>query len=258
MTPHVTPRLLLDRLDAIGRSVRDTGQALAVIGLGSSGLDGDRLDAHSDLDFFVVVEPGRKRRFLERLDWLAAARPVAWHFQNTADGHKVLMDDGIFCELAVFEPDELREAAFAPGRVVWRRDDVDEAIAVPRRGLSDRESFSEDWIVGEALSNLFVGLQRWQRGERLSAMRFVQGYAVDRLVQLDDRRLPAERRSGADPFNADRRAEQRHPGLASELADLIPGYDRTPAAALAVLRALEARGLTLNAAIVGRIRELAG
>ena len=258
-SPTITPTLLLSRLDAIGRAVRDTGEALALIGLGSCGLDSERLDAHSDLDFFVIVQAGRKRRFLDRLDWLAAAWPLAWHFQNTSDGHKALMDDGVFCEFAVFEPDELGAAVFAPGRVVWRRDDVDETIALPRRSVAGAGSAppSEEWIVGEALSNLFVGLQRWHRGERLSAARFVQGYAVDRLLQLDDLRVPADRSSSADPFNADRRAEQRHPALAGELGELVPGYAHTPAAALAMLRALESRGVTANAAVVSCIRELA-
>lgn len=92
---------LLDRLDAIGRSLRDSGHALALIGLGSCGAETARLDRWSDLDFFAIVETGCKARYLDRLDWLAAAHPVAWHFRNTVDGHKALMSDGLFCEFAV-------------------------------------------------------------------------------------------------------------------------------------------------------------
>jgi hypothetical protein len=94
--PAVSPTLLLDRLDAIGAALRDSGQALALLGLGSVGLETGRIDTWSDLDFFAIVEPGSKGRYLHRLDWLAAARPVVWHFQNTVDGHKALMDDGVF------------------------------------------------------------------------------------------------------------------------------------------------------------------
>jgi hypothetical protein len=94
-----------------------------------------RIDTWSDLDFFAIVEPGSKARYLHRLDWLAAARPLAWHFQNTVDGHKALMDDGVFCEFAVFEPQELDGIPFAPGRVVWKRDDVDASMAHPRKPL---------------------------------------------------------------------------------------------------------------------------
>lgn len=247
-----TPTLLLDRLDAIAAALRDSGHALALIGLGSVGLETARLDAWSDLDFFAVVEPGHKARYIEQLDWLAAARPLAWHFRNTADGHKALMDDGVFCEFAVFEPQELAAIPFAPGRLVWARDGVDPAIAAPRQALP-RRTTDETWIVGEALACLFVGLQRWHRGERLSAARFVQGHALDRLIELDALRThPA----GGDPFNGERRLEQRQPALAAELPALVPGILHTPQAAAALLVALQRRGAQLNAAMLARLQDL--
>lgn len=254
---NATDRLLA-RLDAIGRSLEGSGHGLALISLGSVGLEQHRLDRHSDLDFFAIVEPGHKARYIDRLDWLAAAHPLAWHFRNTVDGHKALMTDGVFCEFAVFEPAELASIPFAPGRVVWRRDGVDESIALPRRPLPSSQLPDEEWIVGEALSCVYVGLQRWLRGERLSAMRMIQGHALDRLVELDALRT---QRDGAgttgDPFNRERRLEQRRPGLAGELERLAPGYARSPSAALAILDALARRGAQLNAAMAERIRSLA-
>jgi hypothetical protein len=248
------PKTLLDRLDRIGAALRDSGHALALIGLGSVGREHDRLDECSDLDFFAIVEPGWKARYIDQLDWLAAAHPLAWFFRNTGDGYKALMDDGVFCEFAVFEPQELAQIPFAPGRVVWRRDGVDEQIATPRRGMPPPATTDETWIVGEALSCLFVGLQRWQRGEKLSAARFVQGHAVDRLIELDALRThPVP----GDPFDADRRLEARQPRLAAELPRLMPGYSHTPQAALAMLEALVARGAALNEAVVVHIRRLA-
>jgi hypothetical protein len=252
----VASAVLLQRLDAIGQALRDSGQGLALLGLGSVGLETARIDTWSDLDFFAIVEPGSKARYLHRLDWLAAARPLAWHFQNTVDGHKALMDDGVFCEFAVFEPQELDGIPFAPGRVVWKRDDVDASMAHPRKPLPSADPPDETWIVGEALSCLLVGLQRWHRGERLSAARFVQGHALDRLLELDALRHPAAA-AGADPFNRERRLEARCPSLAAELPTLVPGYSRTPQAALAMLQALAQRGAMLAPAITERIRTLA-
>ena len=255
MPALTTPEHLLARLDAIARALRDSGRGVALIALGSVGRETARLDAWSDLDFFAVVEPGAKARFVERLDWLDAARPLVWSYRNTVDGHKALMDDGVFCEFAVFEPQELEPIPFAPGRLVWARDGVDPAIAEPRRPLPSPALPDETWIVGEALSNLLVGLQRWRRGERLSAMRLVQVHALDRLAELDAlRAAPAP----GDPFNRERRLEARQPALAAELAALAPGYAHTPQAACALLAALERRGAVLNAAVVARIHALAG
>ena len=246
---------LLDRLDAIGRALRDSGHALALIGLGSVGLETARLDRWSDLDFFVIVEAGHKGRYIDQLDWLAAAHPLAWHFRNTVDGHKALMSDGVFCEFAVFEPRELAAIPFAPGRVVWRRDDVEDSIAMPRKALPSATLPDETWIVGEALSCLLVGLQRWHRGDRLSAARLVQGQALDRLIELDALRCAA---APGDAFNRERRLEARQPALAAELPSLMPGYQATPAAALAMLSALRRRGAQLDAAMEAAIRQLAG
>lgn len=247
-------RRLLERLDAIAAALARRADALALIALGSAGRESDRLDAWSDLDFFVIVQPGAKARYIDQLDWLAEARPLAWHFRNTADGHKALMDDGVFCEFAVFAPDELAAIAFAPGRVVWRRDGVDASIGTPRRELP-RPSTDETWIVGEALSCLLVGLARWRRGEKLAAMRMVQVHALDRLIELDALRVGAP---GGDAFSIERRVEQRQPALGAQLAQWAPGYEHTPEAARRLLQALRDRGALLDAAAVARIESLAG
>ena len=127
---------LLGRLDAIGRALEATGRGLALIGLGSVGQELGRLDAYSDLDFFAVVEDGAKAPMLEDLGWLEAVAPVAYAFRNTSDGYKLLYADGIFCEFALFTMAELAGAAYAPGRIVWRRADVDPAIAAPARNAA--------------------------------------------------------------------------------------------------------------------------
>lgn len=259
MDPTQTPAMnnsLLMRLDAIALALRDSGQACALLGLGSVGRERSRLDAYSDLDFFVIVDPGLKARYIQDLDWLAAAHPLDWHFQNTADGHKALMSDGVLCEFAVFEAHELARIPYAPGQLVWSREDFDQSLAAPRLPLPTTTLPDESWVVGEALSCLFVGMQRWCRGERLSAMRFVQGYALDRLIELDCVRNPSSAFAERDPFNPERRLEQRQPALGAELAQLCPGYDHTPAAALAMLCALERRGAVLNAPMVKRIHAM--
>src|SRR5947208_13451578 len=102
-----TTQRLLQRLDAIGASLKESGHALALLGLGSVGLETERLDDYSDLDFFVIVKPGWKTRYIARLDWLSTLCSLAYVFRNTVDGYYVLFEDGLFCEFAVFEAHEL-------------------------------------------------------------------------------------------------------------------------------------------------------
>lgn len=252
--PQGFPQRLLARLDDIGRSLAQTDQALALIGLGSVGLELDRLDAYSDLDFFAVVRAGQKVRFVERLDWLESIAPVAYAFRNTADGYKLLFADGIFCEFAVFEPVELARIPFAPGRIVWKAAEVDESIARPVSMPPAPGSRTTGWLLGEALSNLYVGLGRYRRGERLSAARFVQQYAVDRVLELAAQ-IEAEQPGYRDLFVSERRFEARFPGIAAELPQFVQGYARTPESAAAILIFLE-RHFVVHSGLAAAIRQL--
>ena len=83
--------LLLSRLGDIGASLARSKKGVALIGLGSVGIELNRLDEFSDLDFFAIVEPGYKAEFIERLDWLGSICPIAYSFRNTPDGHKLLI-----------------------------------------------------------------------------------------------------------------------------------------------------------------------
>lgn len=246
------PRLLMERLDAIARSLERSGHALALIGLGSAGLEQERLDAFSDLDFFVVVEAGHKRAYLDDLGWLEWVHPVAFAFANTADGYKLLFADGILCELAVFEMDELPAIPYAPGRIVWKQPQVPDSISRPAVAPPAPERREVDWLLGEALTNLLVGVMRERRGEKLSAARFIQGYAVDRVVELAEEIEPSRGKPG-DAFARERRFEQRHPEIARRMGEFVQGYDRNRESALAILAFLE-QHFAVNAALAGAIR----
>ncbi len=249
-----SPQILLSRLDAIGRSLERSGHALALIGLGSVGVETDRLDAYSDLDFFAIVEAGYKRRYIDNLDWLRSVAPVAYAFRNTPDGYKLLFEDEIFCEFAVFEPAELSGIPFERGRVVWKQPQVDEAIAMPVAASGPAPQQTAEWMLGEAMTNLYVGLCRLQRGEVLSAGRFIQGYAVDRVLELVTM-MEKESDVSRDRFANERRFEQRYPGFAAQLPQFIQGYERSVVSAQAILAYLEAH-FEVNPALARAIRRL--
>jgi hypothetical protein len=202
------PERLLRRLDDLGAVLDRRGDALALIGLGSVGVDLARLDDHSDLDFFVVVEDGAQQRYLDSIDWLEQLAPVDFSFANTFDGRKVLFADGLFAEYAVFTLGELRAMSFPEGRMVWRRDDAPEGLERARRRPEPWSHDAPEFQVDEALTNLHVGLRRDACGERLSAARLIQYHAVDRLLRFLELTQP-----GAGPrqdaFVIERGAERR-------------------------------------------------
>jgi hypothetical protein len=249
-------RRLLARLDELGRVLAGRGDALALIGVGSVGADTSRLDDHSDLDFFVVVEDGAKSRYLAHIDWLESLGTIVFEFTNTVDGRKVLFEDGIYAEYAVFTLAELAEAAYTGARIVWQRDDAPTGLEHPRRAPTSGSSEPVAWHVAEALTNLYVGLHRDLRGERLSGMRFIQVYAVDRLITVVDL-LGRSHASRQDPFAVERSVERRLDAVVLPLHELAPGYAHNREAALAILDALEGL-LPVDRRMARAIHELAG
>jgi len=251
---EMEPHFLLKRLDEIGQSLERSGHALALIGLGSVGVEMDRLDAYSDLDFFVIVEPGFKSSYLKDLGWLSAISRIAYHFQNTQDGYKMLYADGIFCEFGVFEPDELQTIPLAGPRVIWKRPQAPETLLQPNQAAVGCQKHSQEWLLGEALTNLYVGMGREKRGEHLSAMRFIQGYAVDRLVELAEI-IENPQTGPEDKFAIERRFEERFPGLASHVPGWLQGYTRNRESALEILAFLR-QNFEINDAIAEAIHRL--
>jgi len=247
-------QLLIQRLEAIGRFLGQSEHARALIGLGSVGVDRERLDDYSDLDFFVIADVGYKQRYIADLDWLHSVHPVVYNFRNTPDGHKLLFADGIFCEFAVFEADELSCVPFARGRVVWKRAEVDDTICIPRNSAAGSQPHDVEWLVGEALTNLFVGLCRYHRGERLSAERLVQHHAVDRLLELAPL-VEQERPLPRDAFANERRVEQRLPALAAQFPRFVQGYEHTPESARSILGWLEEH-FEINQSMAEAVRRL--
>jgi len=241
-------------LEAIGASLAGDEDALALIGLGSVGLELDRLDEFSDLDFFVVVRRGAKERFLSERGWLEAVAPVVFSHRGTRDGLHILFADGIYCEMAIFTVAELGRSGYTPGRLIWKRPGVAESLAEPATPLPALRRPAVTLLLGEILCNLYVGAQRYRRGERLAAAREVQLYALDRMLELAPH-LETEVTAHRDPFAPPRRFEQRFPQMAAHLPAFQPGYDDTLEAARAMLDFLEPR-FELNPAMVAAIREM--
>ncbi|PWU51552.1 hypothetical protein DLJ47_21185 [Micromonospora sp. S4605] len=245
---------MLRRLDDLAAHLATRPDAVALLGLGSAGAEHDRLDDYSDLDFFVVVDAYAKPRYLESIDWLRAPCPVAYSFANDRNGRKALYADGVFVEYAVFTVEELARLPFTGARIVWQRADAPAGLADSGPPSATVPFDTVEFHLNEALTNLYVGLLRDLRGERLTAARFIQSYAVDRVIGLLNLTNP-EAGHRRDPFDASRRVEQAYPPEVLPLAAMVPGYQHNRRAAEVTLTWLEER-FTVDRVIADAIRRL--
>ncbi len=224
---------LLRRLDDMGSYLTKCEDTLGLLGLGSVGIELNRLDQYSDLDFFLIVKKGSKSTYLDSLFWLNDVFPLVYSFRNTIDGYKILFADGIYGELAVFEDDEMENISYSEGRWIFKKPEcnISNIQKIPFRPLL---SNSTDYAINELLTNLLVGLQRFRRGERLAAQRLIEVHALNQLLSI----LPSiyiEENVFADRFNLDRRIELRFPAFAKKLPLFVQGIESIPASAQHVL-----------------------
>ena len=101
---------------------------------------------------------------------------------------------------------------------------------------------------------MYVGLGRFRRGEMLAGARLVQGYALDRLMELAAW-IEVEQPVASDPFAGERRFEQRFPSVAASLPRFMQGYERTPESARAILLFLD-QHFEINSALRAAILAL--
>ncbi len=209
-------------------------RVLGLVAVGSMARQGSLPDRWSDHDFFVVVESGTQESFRSNLDWVPRHDEIALSFRETAHGVKAIFRDGHLIEFAVFDPDELALARINRYRALFDRERIGERLArVAEATAAGATPPSDEWLVGQFLTNLLVGMGRHSRGERLSARHLVQGSALGHLVALLTRHAESSEAALLDSLDSRRRFEAVFPALGRRL-DAAVSLE-TPAAARALL-----------------------
>ena len=248
------------RLQQIQQACAHDDRIRALVVMGSGGPEQQRLDRFSDLDFFLIVREDHKATFLEEYHWLADVYPVVYTIQISQNGRKLLFADGLLCEVGVFtesetQAPELKSGGWSsPRQVLWQAADYNADTDVIARVAPIRPNRTLEWMLGEALTNLFTGMNRYLRGEKLSAMRFVEHYALDRILELASL-LEGPQPVIVDDYLLERRFEQQFPQTAVLLPQMMQGYGRLPHSVRAILGFLD-ENFTINQAIKQMILEM--
>lgn len=222
-------------LNNLGKSLANDPHVECLLGLGSMS-ETSRMDEYSDMDFFLIVEKGYKEHYINQLSWLAI-EPIVFQFKNTKDGHKVLFDNDVFAEFAVFEKEELPNIGFTQGKVIYQKQGFDLAWIEPKK-VPNPKKRTQDFLVNEALTNLYIGLKREHRGEHASAFSFIQVYAASLIIELFEYVYP-ENPILIDSFVYERRIENRFIEAFDILSSIKQGYLNNKGSAKAALNFLQ-------------------
>ena len=242
---------VLKRMLALKEHVSKYKEVRCLLGLGSMS-NQNRLDEFSDIDFFLIVENGQKEKFINDLRWLEV-EPLIYSFKNTRDGYKAMYHDGVFAEFAVFDEEEMKTARFTGGKVYYHKEDFDLEIVKPKFEPKLKD-VDVNFNINEALTNLYIGLLRDLRGEKSSAMTFIQSYAYGLVIELFPKVFDEET-SDLDPYVFERRIESRFPSQLELIKSMRQGISYNKASARSILDFLES-SFILNSAFSNSIKKL--
>lgn len=191
---------------------------LGLVAAGSMAQQDYQPDEWSDHDFLVITRPGTQNRYRQKYDWLPSSEEIAWAFQETEHGVKVIYRSGHLLEFAVFDEEELKMARINRYRVLIDRAQISAQMADEAQKtntVSDTET--DAFHLGQILTNILVGMGRYWRGEKLSAHKFIKINAIHHLAALLNQNTHSPQRGLVDNLDPTRRFEVVHPHLGPEL-----------------------------------------
>lgn len=199
-------------------------RVLALVAVGSMAQQDYQPDEWSDHDFFVITIHGVQEDMRRDLAWLPRPDELTFSFRETEHGMKALYTGGHLLEFAIFNEDELQMARLNRYRVL-----LDKAEIGPK--LADLALTTQDFVAqsqtdpkrrfAEFLMNLFVGVGRYARGERLSGHQFIKTHALTHLLRLLAEFHAAEDHSLLDNLDPFRRFERVYPQLGAEINRIL-------------------------------------
>lgn len=211
-------------------------RVLGLVALGSMAQQDYQPDRWSDHDFFVITESGEQEDFRRNLGWLPSSDEVVLALRETDHGLKVLYRNGHLLEFAVFDAKELYLAKVNRYQVLLDRGEIArhmeaiKASSTKSAASSEDEDFKE---FGMFITNMLVGVGRYNRGEKFSGHLAVKTYAFSHLVVLLKKYLESPQKDILDNLDPVRRFERVFPEVGAELNQILSL--ETPHAALAML-----------------------
>lgn len=204
-------------LDELTATLEADPLVLGLIALGSTA-DAASRDRWSDHDFWLIAEAGSQSRYLESVSWLPRAGDILIAVRHGASYRTVLYADRHKAEYAVFDPEEAVRGKIERYRVLIDRGEVGRLAESIR--LRTREERASALAKPDKLENLCILLwtacERAERGERLSAQRYIQ-FSIDLLLDLLVAHDGLNRPRVADELDTRRRLERTAPELGREL-----------------------------------------
>lgn len=208
-------------IEILQHSLEDDDRVLGLITLGSTASLKRKPDQWSDHDFFVIVKDNFEEYFRCMLDWLPYSENIIFHFRETEHGIKAIYQDGHLIEFAVFKAEELQCAKVNAFSILVDKSNLKQQVKQISVITNINMNLDNDYLLGQFITNILLGIGRYKRGEQLSAHKSIKISALHHLIQFLSNSIQPVEQANIDNFDCFRRFEHNFPALGQELNHIL-------------------------------------
>ena len=194
---------------------------VGLVALGTTA-DASSRDRWSDHDFWIITSPGFQSNYLDSFSWLPQADKILFTVRHGSAYRSVLYENRHKVEYAVFDAEEAVRGKIERSQILIDRQEISslvESIQLQTHKERDASLARPDRLENLCLL-LWTSYERWERGERLSAQRYLH-FSVDAFLDLLTAHGSLNESLTADKLDARRRLERIEPELGRELNRIV-------------------------------------
>jgi len=180
-------------------------------------------DKFSDHDFFVITKSGAQSDFKNNFDWLPDYDNIIYHFQESEYAVKVLYKYGHIAEFVIVDMEELKDVPINNYRILMDKAGLEEQIhnLVEKTDQKSELMISDERLVGQIIFDLKIGIDRFLRGEKLSAFKKIKCLCIENLLILIQKNIKTNQKDTSDNLDPFRRVELQYPAFGQKINDVL-------------------------------------
>lgn len=207
----------------LSQKLRSEDDVLSLLALGSMAEKDHDPDLWSDHDFSIIVKEGGQNKYINNLFWLPDGYEPIFTYKEAENSRKIIFKNMHLVEYAVFALEDLKNLKINSYRLLIDKKGIINYVEEIRNETCRKSNILKDnnILIGNLLTDIFIGFGRYKRGEKISAHYFIKEKALRQLLLLIEKNIDNNEIDNLDNIDPFRRFEYNYPELALEINEII-------------------------------------
>ncbi len=182
-----------------------------------------RPDKYSDHDFIIITKNGYQEKLKQNLEWLPDNENLIYDFKESKLAVKAIYEYGHIVEFIVADQEELKDIPLNTYKIMFDKSNLDDLLKKYAKNTENNSKLqiSNERLIGQIIFDLKIGIDRYLRGEHLSAFKKIKCLCVERLLILIQKNINTKIDKTYDNLDPFRRVELLYPTFGKKIENVI-------------------------------------